>query len=97
MQADVHAGLLAAAVLAVDVAVDPGEQQVQAGSHGPGGAERGRGVAAQCVRPAGSVQNSDRRSVRTNCGPASPRHSSPRYGCVHTGSVTIRQWAESTH
>lgn len=38
VQADVHAGLLAAAVLAVDVAVDPGEQQVQAGSHSPGGA-----------------------------------------------------------
>lgn len=41
VQTDVHVGLLAAAVLAVDVAVDPGEQQVQTGSHGPGGAVRG--------------------------------------------------------
>lgn len=33
VQADVTAGLFAAAVLAVDVAMDPGEQQVQTGPH----------------------------------------------------------------
>lgn len=37
MQADVAAGLSAAAVLAVNVAMDQGEQQVQAGPHSAAG------------------------------------------------------------
>lgn len=45
MQADVTAGLSAAAILAVNVAMDPGEQQVQTGPHsavGGGMTERRR-------------------------------------------------------
>lgn len=34
MQADITAGLSAAAVLAINVAMDPGNQQVQACTHG---------------------------------------------------------------
>ncbi len=37
VQVDVTAGLSAAAVLAVDVAMDPGEQQVQTGPHSAAG------------------------------------------------------------
>lgn len=37
VQADVTAGLSAAAVLAINVAMDPGEQQVQAGPHSAAG------------------------------------------------------------
>lgn len=37
VQADVTAGLSAAAVLAVNVAMDPGEQQVQTGSYSAAG------------------------------------------------------------
>ncbi len=43
VQADVTAGLSAAAVLAVNVAMDPGDQQVQTGPHSAAGGEDDRG------------------------------------------------------
>ena len=46
MQADVTAGLSAAVVLTVDVAMDPGEQQVQTGPHSAGGGVRLTGLTA---------------------------------------------------
>lgn len=42
VQADVTARLSAAGVLAVDVAMDPGHQQVQTGSYGAGWGNRER-------------------------------------------------------
>lgn len=50
VQADVDVGLFAAAILAVDVAMDPGDQQVQTGSYsaaGTGRGQRGRWIRMQ--------------------------------------------------
>lgn len=42
VQTDVDIGLFAAAILAVDVAMDPGDQQVQTGSYSAARARRGQ-------------------------------------------------------
>lgn len=50
VQTDVDVGLFAAAVLAVDVAMDPGDQQVQTGSYSAaraGRRQRGRWIRIQ--------------------------------------------------
>lgn len=71
VQADVTAGLPATAVLAVHVAMDPGEQHVQTGSHSPAGGRQRLEQHDECLLKQVEEMNSRHRDELGSCHEAS--------------------------